>query len=170
MKRLFGLALGGLLVLTVFSAPTFADGDIVKVMTRNQYLGADLTPIILAQTPEELFVAAATALTQAAANNFPLRAQRLATEVALTEPDLIGLQEVVDLKLNGANVGPPFVDHLAVTLAALAAKGQSYVVAATVVNLDITILFDVNGDGTPETVRVVDRDVILAEKASRSLY
>ena len=86
MKRLFGLALGGLLVLTVFSAPTFADGDIVKVMTRNQYLGADLTPIILAQTPAELFVAAATALTQAAANNFPLRAQRLATEVALTEP------------------------------------------------------------------------------------
>lgn len=164
MKRLFGLALGGLLVLTVFSAPTFADGDIVKVMTRNQYLGADLTPIILAQTPEEFFVAAATALTQAAANNFPLRAQRLATEVALTEPDLIGLQEVVDLKLNGANVGPPFVDHLAVTLAALAAKGQRYVVAATVVNLDLTILFDVNGDGTPETVRVVDRDVILARK------
>jgi len=45
MKRLFGLALGGLLVLAVFSSSAFANGDIIKVMTRNQYLGADLSPI-----------------------------------------------------------------------------------------------------------------------------
>jgi endonuclease/exonuclease/phosphatase family metal-dependent hydrolase len=56
------------------------------------------------------------------------------------------------------------VDHLTETLNALAAKGQSYVVAATVVNLDITIPFDVDGDGDSDLVRVVDRDVILARK------
>jgi hypothetical protein len=133
-------------------------------MTRNQYLGADLSPILLAQTFEEFIAAVTTAFAQAAANNFPLRARRLATEVALTEPDLIGLQEVFDLQLNGMNVGPPFVDHLTETLDALAAKGQSYVVAATVVNTDITIPFDVNGDQVPELVRVVDRDVILVRK------
>jgi len=160
MKRLFGLALAGLLVLGVFSAPAVADGNIVKVMTRNQYVGADLTPVILEPTPD----AVATAFAQIAANDFPLRARRLAMEVALTKPDLIGLQEVFDFKLNGVNVGPPFVDHLTETLDALAAKGQSYVVAAIVVNLDITIPFDVNGDGEEESVSVVDRDVILARK------
>jgi hypothetical protein len=139
MKRLIGLALGGMLVLAVLCAPAFANGDIVKVMTQNQYLGLGLAPLLLAQTPQEFIAAAAVALAQAAANDFPLRARRFATEVALTAPDLIGLQEVVDFKLNGVNVGPPFVDQLTETLNALAAKGQSYVVAATVVNLDITL-------------------------------
>jgi endonuclease/exonuclease/phosphatase family metal-dependent hydrolase len=133
-------------------------------MTQNQYLGADLTPIILSQTPEEFSTAVVTAFTQAAVNNFPLRAQRFATQVALSEPDLIGLQEVFDVKLNGANVGPPFVDHLAVTLDALAARGQHYVVAAIVTNFNITILFDVNGDENDDLVSVVDRDVILARR------
>ena len=41
MKRLIGLALGGMLVLAVLCAPAFANGDIVKVMTQNQYLGLD---------------------------------------------------------------------------------------------------------------------------------
>jgi endonuclease/exonuclease/phosphatase family metal-dependent hydrolase len=133
-------------------------------MTRNQYLGADLSPILLAQTPDEFIAALAAAFAQAAANNFPLRARRFATEVALTEPDLIGLQEVYDFKLNGANVGPPFVDHLTETLDALAAKGQNYVVAATVINSNITIPFDIDGDGNQDVVSVVDRDVILARK------
>lgn len=164
MKRLIGFALGGLLVLAVFCAPAFADGDTVKVMTQNQYLGLDLDPLLRAQTPEEFIAAAAAALAQAAANDFPLRAKRFAMEVALTAPDLIGLQEVFDFKLNGVNVGPPFVDHLTETLDALAAKGQSYVVAATVVNLDITIPVDVDGDGDQDLVRVVDREVILARK------
>jgi hypothetical protein len=164
MKRLFGLVLGGLLVLAVFSAPAFANGDTVKVMTRNQYLGADLSPILLAQTPDEFIAALAAAFEQAAANNFPLRVQRFATEVALTEPDLIGLQEVYNFELNGANVGPPFVDHLTETLDALAAKGQSYVVAAKVINTDLTIHLDIDGDGDPDSVSVVDRDVILVRK------
>jgi endonuclease/exonuclease/phosphatase family metal-dependent hydrolase len=164
MKRLFGLVFGGLLLLTVLSASAFASGDTIKVMTRNQYIGADLTPVLLAQTPAEFAAAVAAAFAQAAANDFPLRARRLATEVALTQPDLIGLQEVFDFKLNGANIGPPFVDHLTETLDALAAKGQSYVVAATVVNLEIEIVFDIDGDQVPELVSIVDRGVILARK------
>jgi hypothetical protein len=96
MKRLFVLALGGLLVLVISSSSAFARGDTIKVMTRNQYLGADLSPILLAQTPAEFVAAVTAALQQAAANDFPSRAKRLATEVALTKPDLIGLQEVYD--------------------------------------------------------------------------
>ena len=168
MKRLLVIILMGLLFLGIFSAPAVAGGlhrgDIVKVMTRNQYLGTNLDLVVLATTTEEFIAAAKAALAQIAANNFPLRARRLATEVALTKPDLIGLQEVFNFELNDNNPGRPFVDHLEETLAALAAKGQSYVVAAKVKNLDIEIALDIDGDDNPELVRVVDRDVILARE------
>jgi endonuclease/exonuclease/phosphatase family metal-dependent hydrolase len=164
MKRLWGLVLAVLLILGAFCLPAGAGGDTVRVMTRNQYLGADLTPVITAQSLEDFLDAADDALLQVAFNNFPLRAQRLATEVALTRPDLIGLQEVYDFKLNNENVGPPFVDHLAQTLDALAAKGQRYVVAAIAVNLDITIPFGLVENTTPGTVSVLDRDVILVRE------
>ena len=59
MKRLLVITLMGLVFLGVFSAPAvargFHRGDIVKVMTRNQYLGANLDPVILAESPEEFF-------------------------------------------------------------------------------------------------------------------
>src|SRR5262245_4315097 len=77
----------------------------IEVMTRNQYLGADLTPVILAQTPAEFIQAATAALGQIAANDFPRRAKALAKEVLLTQPDVIGLQEVFDFDLNGQNAG-----------------------------------------------------------------
>ena len=159
MKRQLETILLGLLLLCVFSAPAMADRDILKVMTRNQYLGADLTPLILAQSENDFKAAAMEALQQIAANNFPLRAQRLATEVAITKPDLIGLQEVYDFTLNGENVGPPFVNHLDEMLAALDDNSQSYEVAATLNNLDITV--SIEGLGL---LRVLDRDVILARE------
>jgi hypothetical protein len=172
MKRLFGLALAGLLFLGVFSVPAVAGRDIVKVMTQNQYLGADLGPLIEAlQTgnPQAISAAALLVLDQIKANNFPLRAWRFATEVALTKPDLIGLQEVIyiDITLGGPNGGPPDpppIDHLAVTLAALDAKGQRYVDEAIVNNLDITISIDINGDGAFDDLHVLDRDVILVQE------
>ena len=159
MKRLYVLALVGLLFLGVFSPPALADGDIVKVMTRNQYLGADLMPIVTAESPQDFLAAATVALEQIAANNFPVRARRLATEVALTKPDLIGLQEVYDFTVNGFNTGPPFVNHLDVTLTALNDRGQKYEVAAILNNMDITV--HIEGIGS---VRVLDRDVILVRE------
>jgi endonuclease/exonuclease/phosphatase family metal-dependent hydrolase len=164
MKNLFEFTLAGLLFLSVFSAPVIAGGDSIKVLTRNQYLGADLTPVVLARTEEQFRAAAEDALNQIAENYFPLRARRLATEIALTEPDVIGLQEVFNFTVNGSNIGPPFVDHLAETLDALAAKGQSYDAVAKVEHLDIEIDIDINGDGIEEKVRVLDRDVILVRE------
>jgi endonuclease/exonuclease/phosphatase family metal-dependent hydrolase len=150
--------------LLVDAAPAWARAPhVIKVMTRNQYIGADLTPVILAQTAQEFLAAATAALTQVAANNFPRRARGLAREVFLTRPDVIGLQEVSDLTVNGLNIGPPFVDHLETTLDALAAVGLHYVVAGTVEHLDVTLPLDVDGDTVPDLVRVQDRDVILVK-------
>ena len=148
----------------VGAAPAGAGGShAIKVMTRNEYVGADFTPVILAQTPQDFLVAAEAALTQIAANNFPRRAKGLAREIFLTRPDVIGLQEVFDLTVNGLNVGPPFVDHLEATLNALAALGLHYVVAGTVEHLDVTVPLDVDGDTFTDLVRVLDRDVILVK-------
>ena len=168
MKRLLGLVLAVMLVLGVFTTPAAADGGTVKVWTQNLYLGADLTPVISA--PEGGFEdAAKVALTQMGANLFPLRAQRLATEVALYEPDLIALQEVEAISLNGGYPGPPFVDYLQSLHNALELRGQHYDVAAVVKNLDLKVplTLDVNGDGVDEEVEigVVDRDVILVRES-----
>jgi endonuclease/exonuclease/phosphatase family metal-dependent hydrolase len=154
-----------ILTVLLLHLPAWAKAKSIKVMTRNQYLGADLTPIILAQTPGQFAAAVEAALMQVGQNLFPLRAQRLAKEVAITQPDVIGLQEVFDFKLDGLNVGPPFVDHLTETLEALADKGQKYVVAAISVNLNINIPNDIDGDGEPDQeITVLDRDVILVRK------
>jgi endonuclease/exonuclease/phosphatase family metal-dependent hydrolase len=163
MKRLFVIFLAGFLVLGALSASAGADST-VKVWTQNLYIGADLTPVLDADTPSDFFDAATGALTQMGANLFPIRAQRLATEIALYEPDLIALQEVEDISVNGTHPGPPFVDYLQALLNALALRGQNYTVAAVVLNLDLQVPIDLTGDDVPELVRVVDRDVILVRE------
>ena len=150
--------------LGIFSASALAGGDMLKVWTQNLYIGADLTPVIAAQTSDEFIAAANETLEKIAANFFPLRAQRLATEIALYQPDLIALQEVEDISVGGMHPGPPFVDYLQSLRNALALRGQHYDVAATVVNLDLTVLIDLTGDKVPETLRVIDRDVILVRE------
>ncbi len=171
MKRFIGLVL--LVMIVVAAVPQRAAAkhnqrnvDVIKVMTRNQYLGADITPVIVAAgIGQEAFDAAAAAVLEQIANNlFPVRAKAFAREVAFTRPDVIALQEVLDFKVNGENVFPFYVNHLKVTLNALRARGLHYKVAATVNNLDLTIELDVNGDGVSDRLRILDRDVILVKK------
>jgi endonuclease/exonuclease/phosphatase family metal-dependent hydrolase len=65
----------------------------VKVMTRNLYLGADLSPGMNAKSLQELVNGAGTILNQVDANNFPVRAKGLAREIRTAAPDIVGLQE-----------------------------------------------------------------------------
>jgi endonuclease/exonuclease/phosphatase family metal-dependent hydrolase len=126
-------------------------------MTRNQFLGASLEPVLTASTPEEFVAAVQTILAGMAATNFPERVEALADEIVLDRPHLVGLQEVFRLSLNGATGAPPFRDHLDDLLAALSARGANYYVAGQVRNLNTTI--PVPGLGL---LQAVDRDVILA--------
>jgi endonuclease/exonuclease/phosphatase family protein len=128
----------------------------VTVMTRNLYLGANLAPVLAAQTPDEFLAAAQTALGLIAANDFPERAQALAAEIVEKQPHLVGLQEVYSFTFNGFNGPPPFRDSLADLISALDQQGGGYRVAAVVRDMDIQVPLGGN------VVGVTDRDVILA--------
>ena len=65
-----------------------------SVMTRNVYLGADLTAGVQAGSLQGLVDAAGTILHQVDQNNFQVRAKGLAAEILGKNPDLVGLQEV----------------------------------------------------------------------------
>lgn len=146
-------------------------GHAVKVMTRNLYLGADLTPAIVAPDVPTLIGAVTTIFATVEATNFPERARRLAREIAKLRPDLVGLQEVAlwrsQIPTNGVEEKVEF-DFLALLLDALEARGQSYEVVAVQVGTDV-----VAPALTPEgfccrLIRFTDREVILARRHRHS--
>ncbi|MFQ5456983.1 MAG: endonuclease/exonuclease/phosphatase family protein [Myxococcota bacterium] len=181
MKRFMVVALA-LVVMLGVSTNAFAGKDRVEVMTMNQYLGADLTPVIAAPDLPSFVAAATAALNQIAANNFPERADALARLINDREPDLVGLQEVFNFSFDPDGAGPipfingppPFTDHLAETLRALndhadddsdSDGGEPWQVLAVVQNLDLILPgFPVPGLGVVD-LRVTDRDVILGRGA-----
>jgi len=140
----------------------------VKVMTRNLYLGADLTPAILATTPLELATATTEIWDTVMATDFPERAKVLAYEIADADPDLIGLQEAAIWRTQFPGNGPPilggtpaetpFYDYLQLLLDELEAIGTPYVVVSSQDEADIesTTLGGLD-------IRLTQRDVILAK-------
>lgn len=152
LKHIFCLSV----FLFMVAGMNTATAQEITVMTRNLYLGADLTPLVTAHTEEELFQAVQAAIAQVAASNFPERAWALATEIAEKKPHLVGLQEVYNFTLDGLNGPTPFRNHLDDFMASLAAQGVNYTVAAVVENVNLAIPLGGNVLG------IVDRDVILA--------
>jgi endonuclease/exonuclease/phosphatase family metal-dependent hydrolase len=155
--------------LLVPAAPAPAKKAEVTVMTRNLYLGADLTPVIAAVTagnPFGIFVATGTAYNNVVANNFTARAQAIAAEVAATEPDLIGLQEVSQFYfgtfLDPGTANSLQIDFLAKLQSALAAAGQPY---AVVSNPNVESTAEIPAflnPNPPQDIRLVTSNAILA--------
>ena len=176
MKYVFSMTLA---LALLASAPALAED--IDVMTQNQYLGADLTPIVTAGDAAEFNAAVVAALEDVAANDFPARAHALAELIARRLPALVGLQEVftftcmdlapptADQGCDNPRIRNAFNDHLALTLAALADLEEDYSPVATVVNIDTTtvtippfppgIPFFI--DGVPALANIIDHDVIL---------
>ena len=159
-------------------------GDI-EVMTQNQYLGADIAPLIATiNNPVAFNAEVVAALEQIVANQTPARIQALAAEILARSPHLVGLQEVWKFSCIPADAEPctnpriagAFRDHLALTEAAL---GNSYKTVAKVQNFTVESFTLPNGamapgipfalDGIPGQpgvpvgfLQVMDRDVTLA--------
>jgi endonuclease/exonuclease/phosphatase family metal-dependent hydrolase len=199
----YGTALGrrvGLLVALVVVAlagfaavaqakpkPAKPKGTEVTVMTRNLYLGADLTPAINSTSIQSFIEATGEIFRTVDASNFPVRAKGLAEEILEQEPDLVGLQEAAlwrtaEPSLLAVKSGIPTAttvkyDFLAELLKQLNKKGKTY--RAVVVNpeFDFEAPADYNGQphdgpggGSPGLLenaeinaRLTMRDVILAQ-------
>jgi endonuclease/exonuclease/phosphatase family metal-dependent hydrolase len=137
--------------------PGNAGGNkLVKVLTRNLYIGADVTPFIKGEagsSPGDLWETIQ-------ATDYPKRSGALADEIAAARPDVVGLQEayrfVVTMVQGGAPVWSTTIDYLDILLAQLAARGTPYraVVAATRLDLPVPLSPDV-------VIGVTDRDAIL---------
>ncbi len=174
--------------------PDHGKGKVVGTMTRNIYLGADLTPAIEADTLDEFVDANGQILREVTANDFPTRAEGLADEILDLKPDLVGLQEVALWRtappsLAPLQTGPSATevryDYLAELLDELnEGKGKyghgkpQYEVVVVQEEFDLEAPADENGvekdnpDGNPAIPdaeingRLTMRDVILARSDS----
>jgi endonuclease/exonuclease/phosphatase family protein len=152
-------------------------GKEVRVMTRNLYLGANLTPAIGAPSLEAFVAANGQILREVTANNFPTRAKGLAAEILAKRPDLVGLQEVALWRTGPVNFevltkGPSATtvryDYLQELLADLNQNGPRYEVVISQDEFDLEAPGDEDGNpatgplGADINGRLTMRDVILA--------
>lgn len=162
-------------------------GKVVKVMTRNVYLGADLAPAINANNANQFSKANGQILRDVDTNNFPTRSRGLAKEIRSKSPDLVGLQEVALWRSNdtaslGPAVGGPFTattvkyDFLKELMARLNAGKKRYRVVKVQKEFDFEAPADYNNqpnDADPGVApvmpdaemngRLTMRDVIIAK-------
>lgn len=158
-------------------------GTPVNVMTRNLYLGADLSPAINSKSTSEFIEANGAIYRQLEATNFPVRAKGLAKEILENKPDLVGLQEVALWRTAPPSLGPVFsgipeattvkYDFLQLLLAQLNKKKTLYKPVVVQDEFDFEAPADANGqpgDGPGGTgilanaetnARLTMRDVIL---------
>lgn len=148
----------------------------IDVMTQNQYLGADLTPVIVAGQggdPVAFNAAVVTALGKVAATRPAARVRALADLIRERAPDVVGVQEAYEFScvpMSPAQAVDPcrhplvraaFTDHLGDTLRAL---WPHYVLAGKVTNLKVVgIPFTLDGTNYA-LLGVADRDAILVRK------
>jgi endonuclease/exonuclease/phosphatase family metal-dependent hydrolase len=97
-NRLVVALLAAASAAALFAAPAGAGArpkpPTASVMSRNVFLGADLTPGVQATSLQGLVTAAGVVLKQVDDNKFGVRAKGLAAEIVGKNPDLVGLQEV----------------------------------------------------------------------------
>ena len=172
------------------AAQAAAKAPTVTVMTRNLFLGADLSPAINAPTIAEAIDGAGTVWNELQSTKFAERVIPLAREIKASKADLVGLQEVALWRKQtpsdgGAKPISPLpgatpataveIDFLALLRAQL---GSSYKVAVAQQEFDAELPVDVDKNdatgagplasfGADFDARLTLRNVILVRKGSK---
>jgi endonuclease/exonuclease/phosphatase family metal-dependent hydrolase len=113
------LVLGLVAALVLALLPGVADakakkgkGHELTVMTRNLYLGADLSPVLNAPGLNEAIDAGGEIVRQVHATKFPsVRAALLANEIKKRKPDIVGLQEAAWWRTGPLNLSTSVVTN-----------------------------------------------------------
>src|SRR4051812_22958729 len=189
MSRRFVFVLAALSALLGPASAQAAKPPEVTVMTRNLFLGADLSPAIDAPTIPEAIDGAGTVWNELQSTRFVERVVPLAREIKASKADLVGLQEVALWRKQtpsdgGAKPISPLpgatpatdveIDFLALLRAQL---GSSYKVAVVQEEFDAELPVDADKNDTTGTgplasfgadfdARLTMRDVILVRKGS----
>lgn len=158
-----------MMLMLIVPGVLFAQNDReMVVMTRNLYFGADLAPAIEATTGEDFLGAVATIYGTIQATNFPIRAEAIADEIAATNPDIIGLQEAIQLVAVDSLAGTQNVqDYLVILQGELSERGLSYTPVVISSNMSIgpiPLVAPCTGYLTC-FVSFTDRDVILVKNS-----
>lgn len=147
------------LLPALISCPVQAQGrGTVKVMTYNILQGTDFTAVLTAQTPQQFVAAVNATLAEVNASNIPARAKAVAHQIAITNPDLVGIEEATLWQYGmGPNPTDVLYDPLQNVLTELAAEGLHYKAAVTANEYEVQGPI---GDG--HVLRATGRNVILA--------
>jgi endonuclease/exonuclease/phosphatase family metal-dependent hydrolase len=163
LRPLAATALGLALILSTAAFAPPGGPQQATVMSRNLYLGADLTPVIASAYPHPLLENAWATWQTVVASDPAGRMAAVADEIRANHPDLVGLQEVGLWRTQTPADGPltpatdVAYDFLALLLDALHARGLDYTAVSSTTNFDGEVPTIMNMD-----VRYTDRDVILA--------
>src|SRR5687767_6093844 len=185
-----------MLAAAAMAVPVAAEakpGPKVKVMTRNLFLGADLSPAIQATTIPQAIDGAGTVWNELQSTRFQDRAAPLAREIRRSKADLVGLQEVALWRMQTPSDGgaPPISpipgataaiqvhqDFLAILRQELKKIGAKYRVVVVQKEFEAELPVDqdhndATGTGPLATLgadfdaRLTMRDVILARKGTK---
>lgn len=160
-----GLAAGQALPAEAATPPT------LTVMTRNLYVGVDVTRLFRARSMDGVRRVAGRLLEDVQAHPYPARIDALAAEVAATEPDVVGVQEAAVIRTQRPsdfdeertrNATAVLVDLLDLFTSKLDARGLHYEVVASTANTDLEVPAD--HDGGQVDVRVTDRTALLVRE------
>jgi endonuclease/exonuclease/phosphatase family metal-dependent hydrolase len=156
--------------IAAVSGPAQAQaGAKITVMTRNLYLGGDLTPSIVAPTLPAFLAANAALLSHVDLVDFPSRAVLLAREIVEHKPDVVGLQEVALWRTGRLGDPAPATDlrcdYLDLLMRELAARGHPYDVAVVQTEADLEAPA---GASHFLDARLTMRDVILIRHGGRT--
>lgn len=138
----------------------FSNG--IKVMSQNMYLGANIDLLLTAQTPAEVGMVFQQLGTSTLAGNFG-RAQRLAYQIAMQAPHVVGLQEVTtyDMTTGAGTQTLDFLDVLQLYLNYFHAQyGTPAYAAYRAVWTDVTFPASMFNPSFPD-VRYRDGDAVL---------